>query len=234
MFHDFYGLTGKPFQLTPDPAFYFRSVTHRKALSYLGYGLAQGEGFIVITGEVGAGKSTLVAHLMSTLDPQRLTVGQIVTSKLDEEEIVHVVAQSFGLEVEGRMTGATEGRIAGAPVADEPMLFKPAARDVHIGTGTEPDEEAVHAFGQKQIDHVRHAARRHARFSTAHIDTIEIRRRERRLAVGIDGDVAIAERAAAELTPNQGWGLAPAIHPLSEPPHSPGQIDRVGDHAPCL
>ncbi len=63
MFDDFYGLTGKPFQLTPDPAFYFRSVTHRKALSYLGYGLAQGEGFIVITGEVGAGKSTLVAHL---------------------------------------------------------------------------------------------------------------------------------------------------------------------------
>ena len=56
MFDDFYGLTGKPFQLTPDPAFYFRSTTHRKALSYLGYGLAQGEGFIVITGEVGAGK----------------------------------------------------------------------------------------------------------------------------------------------------------------------------------
>ena len=65
MFDDFYGLTGKPFQLTPDPAFYFESVTHRKALSYLGYGLAQGEGFIVITGEVGAGKSTLVAHLMA-------------------------------------------------------------------------------------------------------------------------------------------------------------------------
>ena len=83
MFHDFYGLTGKPFQLTPDPAFYFRSVTHRKALSYLGYGLAQGEGFIVVTGEVGAGKSTLVAHLMSTVDPQRLVVAQVVTSKLD-------------------------------------------------------------------------------------------------------------------------------------------------------
>ena len=113
MFDNFYGLTGKPFQLTPDPAFYFRSTTHRKALSYLGYGLAQGEGFIVITGEVGAGKSTLVAHLMSSIDPARLTVGQIVTSRLDEEEIVHVVAQSFGLDIDGHDKASALGAIEG-------------------------------------------------------------------------------------------------------------------------
>ena len=101
MFDDFYGFTGRPFQLTPDPAFYFESLSHRKALSYLGYGLAQGEGFVVITGEVGAGKSTLVAHLMGTIDRQRLTAAQIVTSKLDGEEIVHIVARAFGLPVAG-------------------------------------------------------------------------------------------------------------------------------------
>jgi putative secretion ATPase (PEP-CTERM system associated) len=111
MFEDFYGLTGKPFQLTPDPQFYFHSLTHRKALSYLGYGLAQGEGFIVITGEVGAGKSTLVEHLVSTIDPGQLTVGQIVTSKLDEDEIVHVVAQSFGLDIEGHDKATALGMI---------------------------------------------------------------------------------------------------------------------------
>ncbi len=110
MFDNFYGLTGKPFQLTPDPEFYFRSVTHRKALSYLGYGLAQGEGFIVITGEVGSGKSTLVAHMMESLDESQVTVAQIVTSKLDGEEIVHVVARSFGLDIEGhdKATALTE------------------------------------------------------------------------------------------------------------------------------
>ncbi len=113
MFDDFYGLTGKPFQLTPDPAFYFRSTTHRKALSYLGYGLAQGEGFIVVTGEVGAGKSTLVAHLMGTIDPQQLTVAQIVTSRLDEEEIIHVVAQSFGLDIDGHDKASALGAIEG-------------------------------------------------------------------------------------------------------------------------
>lgn len=101
MFDEFYGLTGRPFQLTPDPSFYFESATHRKALSYLGYGMAQGEGFIVITGEVGAGKSTLVAHLMQKIDPERMTVGQVVTSNLDGEQLVHVVANSFGLDIAG-------------------------------------------------------------------------------------------------------------------------------------
>ena len=111
MFDTFYGLKAKPFQLTPDPAFYFRSATHRKALSYLGYGLQQGEGFIVITGEVGSGKSTLVAHLMATIDPVRLTVGHVVTSALDGEAIVHVVAQSFGLGIEGHDKASALGAL---------------------------------------------------------------------------------------------------------------------------
>lgn len=101
MYDAFYKLTGRPFQLTPDPEFYFESGTHRKALSYLGYGLAQGEGFIVITGAVGAGKSTLAAHLLATIDRQRLTAAQIVTSRLDGEELVHMAARAFGLAAHG-------------------------------------------------------------------------------------------------------------------------------------
>ena len=93
MYDQFYGLTGRPFQLTPDPQFYFESATHRKALSYLGYGLAQGEGFIVITGEVGAGKSTLVSHLMQTIDKARLTAATIVTSQLDGLDMVQMAAE---------------------------------------------------------------------------------------------------------------------------------------------
>ena len=111
MFDDFYGLHARPFQLTPDPAFYFESLTHRKALSYLGYGLSQGEGFVVITGEVGAGKSTLVAHLMATIDPARMRVANIVTSALDGEEIIHVVAQVFGLHVAGHDKASALGAI---------------------------------------------------------------------------------------------------------------------------
>jgi putative secretion ATPase (PEP-CTERM system associated) len=111
MYEQFYGFSGRPFQLTPDPQFYFESTSHKKAMSYLGYGLSQGEGFIVITGEVGAGKSTLVAHLMERIDPAALTVAQVVTSALDGEEIVHVVAQAFGLHVEGHDKASALGAI---------------------------------------------------------------------------------------------------------------------------
>ena len=111
MYDQYYGFTGRPFQLTPDPQFYFESTTHKKALSYLGYGLNQAEGFIVVTGEVGAGKSTLVAHLMQRIDPAALTVGLVVTSALDGEELIHVVAQAFGLSVEGHDKAGALGAI---------------------------------------------------------------------------------------------------------------------------
>lgn len=111
MYEQYYGFTARPFQLTPDPQFYFESTSHKKAMSYLGYGLGQGEGFIVITGEVGAGKSTLVAHLMERIDPAALTVAQVVTSALDGAELVHVVAQAFGLAVEGHDKAGALGAI---------------------------------------------------------------------------------------------------------------------------
>ncbi len=111
MYDTFYQLTGRPFQLTPDPEFYFESGTHRKALSYLGYGLAQGEGFIVITGAVGAGKSTLAAHLLATIDRQRLTAAQIVTSRLDGGEMVHMAARAFGIAVSGHDKASALGLI---------------------------------------------------------------------------------------------------------------------------
>lgn len=111
MYEQYYGFSGRPFQLTPDPDFYFASATHKKAMAYLGYGLNQGEGFIVITGEVGAGKSTLVAHLMERINPEELTVAQVVTSALDGEELVHVVAQAFGLEVGGHDKAGALGAI---------------------------------------------------------------------------------------------------------------------------
>ena len=101
MYTDHYGLTGRPFQLTPDPAFWFDSATHRKAMAYLGYGLAQGEGFIVITGDIGAGKTTLVGHLMATIDRARLTVVRLVSTQVEGDDMLRLAAQGLGLATDG-------------------------------------------------------------------------------------------------------------------------------------
>ena len=97
MYETFYSLTGKPFQLNPDPAFYFGSRQHRRAMAYLEYGLHQNEGFIVVTGDVGAGKTTIVRSLLDKLDPQQVVAGNLVSTQIDAEDTLRLVASSFGL-----------------------------------------------------------------------------------------------------------------------------------------
>ena len=99
MYEAFYGLTGKPFQLNPDPAFFFGSKGHKRAFAYLQYGVYQSEGFIVITGEVGAGKTTLVRSLFEQLDRDKLVAAQIVSTQLDADDMLRAVAIAFGLPV---------------------------------------------------------------------------------------------------------------------------------------
>jgi len=101
MYESFYGLTGKPFQLNPDPAFFFGSKGHSSAYSYLKYGVFQGEGFIVVTGEIGAGKTTLVRTLLAELDPRKVVAVQLVSTQLDADDLLRSVATAFGLPVKG-------------------------------------------------------------------------------------------------------------------------------------
>ena len=101
MYESFYGFTGKPFQLNPDPAFYFSSKGHSSAYSYLKYGVFQGEGFIVVTGEVGAGKTTLARALLEELDPNQVVAVQLVSTMLDADNLLKAVATAFGLRVRG-------------------------------------------------------------------------------------------------------------------------------------
>ena len=111
MYTDHYGLSAAPFQLTPDARFWFESATHKKAMAYLGYGLAQAEGFIVVTGEIGAGKTTLVGHLMASTDPARLEVVKIVSTQVGGDDMLRLAAQAFGLPTEGVEKAQLLGRI---------------------------------------------------------------------------------------------------------------------------
>lgn len=102
MYTSFYKLSGRPFQLTPDPRFYFDSRSHKKAMAYLTYGLSQGEGFIIITGDIGAGKTTLVGHLLAELDKNQIIAANVVTTQLGADDILRMVATAFGIRQEGR------------------------------------------------------------------------------------------------------------------------------------
>lgn len=111
MYESFYNLQGRPFQLTPDPRFYFSSRTHKKAMAYLTYGMNQGEGFIIVTGDVGTGKTTLVRHLFETLDRNEYIAAMIVSTQLSAEDLLRSVVAAFGLDAQAEDKGQLLARL---------------------------------------------------------------------------------------------------------------------------
>jgi putative secretion ATPase (PEP-CTERM system associated) len=100
VYQSYYKLSGKPFRLSPDPAFFFPSRGHKRALAYLRYGLNQDEGFVVITGAPGTGKTTLAKILLQEMDAS-VVVAHLTTTQLEADDMLRMVAASFGLRYEG-------------------------------------------------------------------------------------------------------------------------------------
>ncbi|MDX2367619.1 MAG: XrtA-associated ATPase [Colwellia sp.] len=101
MYESYYGFTERPFQLSPDPRFFFATSHHQRALSYLQYGLDQGEGFIVITGPIGTGKTTIARNLLATIGDEKIVAAQLVTTKLSPDELLELVAAEFKIPLKG-------------------------------------------------------------------------------------------------------------------------------------
>ena len=97
MYAEFYRLKGEPFLLTPDHRFYFESQVHSQALAHLMYGLKRGEGFIVITGDVGAGKTTIVQRLCAIVDTDKVLPAHIVNTLLTGPELLRMACSAFGI-----------------------------------------------------------------------------------------------------------------------------------------
>jgi general secretion pathway protein A len=97
---DFYGLTEPPFDITPNPRFLFYSAKHREAYNHLLYGIRERKGFVQLTGEVGAGKTTLCRAMLEQLD-ERFATALILNPVMSPNELMKAIGLEFGLPVSG-------------------------------------------------------------------------------------------------------------------------------------
>src|SRR5262245_6340933 len=101
MYEAFYGLREKPFSILPDPDLIYWGQTHRMAFAMLEFGVLNNAGFSVITGEVGAGKTTLVRHLLRKIDPKTINIGLISNTPQGRDELLQSIMVSLNLPFEG-------------------------------------------------------------------------------------------------------------------------------------
>jgi general secretion pathway protein A len=120
---DTYGFREPPFLMTPDARLYFPSSVHSRAHAHLLYGLSQGEGFIVVTGEVGAGKTTLVERFCSELDPAAYIVARIMTTQVAGDDLLRLVADAFGSSPEGDKAAVLRGIMAALRQGDRRRIL---------------------------------------------------------------------------------------------------------------
>src|SRR3982074_3704826 len=118
MYESYYGFSEKPFSLTPDPKYLYRSESHGNAFDLLQYAVRRREGFVVVTGDIGTGKTTLCRALLEQIDRTTFTA-LVLNPFLTEEDLLRRILQDFGVisreEIKvGRMANVTkQARIAG-------------------------------------------------------------------------------------------------------------------------
>ena len=100
MYTNFFGFTCKPFQLTPDPEFLFMSRVHKRALTYLKYGVADNSGFILITGEIGTGKTTVIRSMIKNIS-QEIKIARINNTKVNSTQLISMINEDFGVDTKG-------------------------------------------------------------------------------------------------------------------------------------
>lgn len=101
MYEAFFQLKTKPFELVPNPEFLFLSKGHKKAITYLDYGIREKVGFILLTGEVGSGKTTILRNLIREVK-DKIVLSKIFNTKVSSDQLIAMINEDFGLSVTGK------------------------------------------------------------------------------------------------------------------------------------
>jgi general secretion pathway protein A len=96
MYEEFYGLKDKPFQIVPNPEYLYLSSKHKNALTYLEYGVTESSGFVLLTGEIGSGKTTLIRYLLKQIESD-MEVAVIFNTNVTSDELLSLIVQEFEL-----------------------------------------------------------------------------------------------------------------------------------------
>lgn len=167
MYQEFYGLREKPFALTPDPQFLYLSESHRTALDSLLYGIEQREGFIVITGDIGTGKTTICRAALEKLN-KKVKTAVIFNSFLTEGKLLESILQDFGFPSKGRtkydrinalneflLQLLTHGENAVLIIDEAQNLSIPVLEQIRMLSNLETEKEKmlqIVLFGQLELD----------------------------------------------------------------------------------
>ena len=109
MYEDYYGFVEKPFSLTPDPKYLYKSASHASAFELLQYGIRRREGFVVVTGDIGTGKTTLCRAVLDSLDRKTFTA-LVLNPFVAEDDLLRLILQDFGVVSRREIA---RGRLAG-------------------------------------------------------------------------------------------------------------------------
>lgn len=156
MYLDFHGFREKPFNLTPDPRFIFLSKKHKEAFAHLLYGINNRVGFIVLTGEVGSGKTTVLRALLGQLDPDHYRTALIFNPSLSPTELLETINREFGIPTDVSNKSSlldglnhfllqqnSEGRIVVLAVDEAQNLETPVLEQIRLISNLETDREKL-------------------------------------------------------------------------------------------
>lgn len=101
MYESYFKLREKPFDIVPNPAYLYLSKTHKQAMTYFNYGLQERLGFVLMTGEVGSGKTTLIRELIRTMSPE-ITFARVFNTRVSSQELIEMINEDFGLDTAGK------------------------------------------------------------------------------------------------------------------------------------